>query len=86
MSTNIPDLQVLRAMVEGAELVFAVDHVTKGETVFYGAHRLKRIIFEGSEMLKVLKVEVDWDSDDPEILAAACLEIKGQCDHPTEAE
>lgn len=77
---------VSREQIERADIILGVNKVNGNETVFYGASMLK-LIAGGDEgpkghPLNVLRVPLDFDSDDPERLAAACLALKGSCDAP----
>ena len=53
------------------------------KTVFYGKSLLELIThgYEGKGgKAKIVRVDVNWNSDDPEKLAAACLAVKGHHD------
>jgi hypothetical protein len=77
------DLEEIRS----ADVVIGVDLKTGDETVFYGLSLL-RLIAQGLEPevlgLKVLRVPIDWDTDEPKQLAAACVAVKGSHDAASE--
>ena len=74
-------------VLEKADVIIAVDNTSYRETIFYGKSLL-RLAAYGYEMsmgsgfcrYHVLKIPLDWDSDEPEILADLCVTIKGSCD------
>jgi hypothetical protein len=70
--------------VETADLIIAIDNTSHKETIFYGKSLLQLMAYgyerpRGSGY-KVLRIALDWDSEDPEILADLCVKIKGSCD------
>ena len=69
--------------VKDADVVLGVDVATGMETVFYGKALLQRTahVPEGEGMkAKIVRVNINWHSDDRERIAAACLAVKGHHD------
>jgi hypothetical protein len=75
-----------RGDIERADVIIGVDMANDNKTLFYGRSMLKLIAegYEGPQgvSLTVLRVPVDFNTDDPEWLAAACEAFKGGCDIP----
>lgn len=73
-----------------AEVILAVNHLTGDPTICYGLAWIQLIAqgYEGPEAVnvKVLRVPVDFETDEPERLAGACIAIKGHCDAPMEGD
>jgi hypothetical protein len=76
--------------IEHSDIIVGVDDTRGDETIFYGKSLLEVIAagYEGAQGLriKVLRVPLDFGSDEPEWLAAACLTLKGSCDAPVDEE
>jgi hypothetical protein len=66
----------LVARIRPADVVIGVNAKTGEETVYFGLERSKN--HPGG---RVVKVPVDYDSDEPDLLAAACVTAKGSCDY-----
>lgn len=67
-----------RQAIQDAGVIFGVNSRTGGESLFFGKATLERILKTGQgKELPVIKVPVDFRTDDPEVLAAACLTLKG---------
>jgi hypothetical protein len=77
-----------REEVMTADVILGVDRSTGQECgLFYGVGELKKIPKKDHEAaLRVLRVPVDQDSDEPELLAEAVLALKGSCCFPADAE
>ena len=73
--------QDLVQRIKDADVVLGVDVATGMETVFYGKALLERSA-RGSEGkgVMIVRLNINWHSDDPEKLAAACLSVKGHHD------
>ena len=64
------------AELEAAEVVLGVDARAPGdEQLFFG----RRVPEAAGRGVGVLRVAIDFDTDDPEVLAAACARWKGSC-------
>jgi len=69
--------------VKDADVVLGVDVATGMETVFYGKALLHRTAHdpEGEGVkAKIVRLNINWHSEDPERIAAACLAVKGHHD------
>ena len=66
--------------IEPADIVFGVSiSDPDNREVFYGRDLLHLIADSGiGSKVAIAEIEIDWDTDDPEILAAVCLTVKGQ--------
>ncbi len=72
-------------VVRAADVVIAVDVMTRAEILVYGEVRLFPIEFgNATAVLRVLAVELDLDSDEVETLAALVEAVKGDHDLPWE--
>jgi len=73
------------ALVGRADLVLAVDVMTRAELLVYGQAALFPVEFAGRAAdLAVLAVEVDHDTDEVDALAALVEFVKGDHDLPWE--
>ncbi|MGH9770557.1 MAG: hypothetical protein ACRD4Q_02470 [Candidatus Acidiferrales bacterium] len=74
-------IESLRSRIENADIIVAQHG---GEmTLFYGRDWLQAVLETGMPAgLVTLSVPIDWETDDPEVLTAACQVLKGQCDYP----
>jgi hypothetical protein len=77
-----------REELRKADVILGVDRRTGQECgLFYGVSELKRIPKKDHEAaLRVLRVPVDQDTDEPELLAEAVVALKGSCCFPADAE
>ena len=77
-----------REQVRTAKVILGVDRRTGQECgLFYGVSELKQFPRKDHEAaLRVLRVPMDQDTDEPELLAEAVLAIKGSCCFPADAE
>ena len=66
--------------IKDADVVLSVDVTTGMETVFYGKALLERPAQGEGVKPKIVRLNINWHSDDPEKLAAACLAVKGHHD------
>jgi len=71
-------------IVETADIIIGIDDTSHKETIFYGKSLLQLVAY-GYEMptesgFNILRIPLDWDSDEPEMLADLCVRIKGSCD------
>jgi len=66
----------LLARIGPADVVIGVDSQSGEETVFYGLQHLK-----AGTKGRVVKIPVGYDTDEPDMLAAACVTAKGSCDY-----
>ena len=69
--------------IKDAEIVLGVDVATGIETAFYGKSLLELITHghEGKRVkAKIVRLNINWHSDDPEKIAAACLAVQGHHD------
>jgi hypothetical protein len=82
---NSPDI---RASVAAAEIVRADDPALGGGTVFFGREMLEEVIrsgIPGPPSEKILRVVLDFASDEPEQLEALIRELKGtSCFRPAD--
>jgi hypothetical protein len=76
----------LQRKVREAEIVLGINQATGAPTVFYGRALLARIAHEGTTAVKMTGIMLDYETDDPQKLAALCTALKGSCDAPTEEE
>jgi hypothetical protein len=67
-----------RAKIQGAHIIVGVDSRTGEKSLFFGRKSLERIVQsgEGKNMI-MMHVPVDFETDDVEMLCAACQAIKG---------
>ena len=64
--------------LKAAEVVLGVDVKDRGnEELFFG----RRVPETAERGVRVLRVPIDFDTDDPEVLAAACARWKGSCSY-----
>jgi hypothetical protein len=77
-----------REELRKADVILGVDRRTGQECgLFYGVNELKRIPEKDHDTaLCVLRVPVDQDSDEPELLVEAVVALKGSCCFPADAE
>ena len=69
-----------QAVIE-ADVVIGVNTEDDSHIIFYGVATLKRIVQNGKEKtMRVVHVPIDWESEDPEVLAAFCVTFKGSHD------
>ena len=66
----------LLARIRPADVVIGVDSQSGEETVYYGLQQLK-----AGAKGRVVKIPVNYDTDEPDMLAAACVTAKGSCDY-----
>ena len=71
-----------RPALHGANLIVGVDVTTQDEFLVYGRDLLKRIIESGvAEEARCLKVALDVESKELEMLCALVRHIKGKVDY-----
>jgi hypothetical protein len=71
-----------RELVASADVILGVDIDSDHEFVVYGRDRLRRVIGSGeSEMARVLRIELDQESDELEKLIALVQVVKGSHDY-----
>jgi hypothetical protein len=69
-----------RSQFLAAGVIFGVNEKSGTESLFFGKATLERIIRTGhGKMLGVMRVPLDFDTDEPEALGAACKVLKGSC-------
>jgi hypothetical protein len=74
-------------LVESAELVVAVDVMTKRQILVYGEVAMFSVEFGGaSQVFQVLAVELDLDTDEVDTLATLVEFVKGDHDLPWEVD
>jgi hypothetical protein len=73
------------AILRGPDVIVGHDVVTGSETVFYGRDLLERILETGHAEGQLLRVTLDLESNEPELLAFALMAIRGRCDYPETA-
>jgi hypothetical protein len=67
-----------RREIQEAGVIFGADRRTGKESLFFGKATLERIIRTGqAKQMAALSVTLDYDTDDVECLAGACLALKG---------
>jgi hypothetical protein len=71
-------LEILRL----PDVIMGHDRLTGSETVFYGRDVLERILETGHSEGRLLRVALDLESNEPELLAGALMAIRGRCDYP----
>ena len=75
---------ISRADIQDADIIFGVDTTDQSERIFYGKSWLTTLATDYKRLkgtaVRVLRVPIDWDSDEPEILGAMCMTLKGSCD------
>jgi hypothetical protein len=67
--------------IQAADVIWGVDvHDEERRSLFYGKETMELIIASNTAApVKVLRVPVDFDTDDLDTLAAACNVWKGSC-------
>lgn len=70
-----------RRKISRAGVVWGVDvRDPENRSLFFGKPTLERIVKTGkAELVTVVGIPVDYETDDLEVLAAACLTLKGSC-------
>lgn len=72
-------------LVQAAELVIAIDVMSGKQFLVYGEVKMFPIEFDGrTAVLTVLGVELDFDSEELDALAALVEQVKGEHDLPWE--
>jgi len=66
----------LLEQIRPAEVVIGVNLENGEEVVYFGREKLQTGV-KG----QVVKIPVDYDTDEPDLLAAACVTAKGSCDY-----
>jgi hypothetical protein len=64
------------------DVIMGHDLLTGSETVFYGRDVLERSLQTGHSEGRLLRVALDFDSNELELLGGAVLAIPGRCDYP----
>lgn len=81
-------MDVSREEIEQAEVIIGINKANGVETVSCGKSLLTLISagYEGPGGLrpKILRVPLDFESDEPERLTAACMTLKRSHDAPTD--
>ena len=68
----------VREELKGAAVLFAVDKKTQAEYLVFGRATLERVIAtRRGELATVVKVPINFDTDDLEVLLAFCEVVKG---------
>jgi hypothetical protein len=70
------------ALLRVPDVILGHDVVTGIATVFYGRDLLERILETGHAEGQLLRVTLDLESNEPELLAFALMAIRGRCDYP----
>jgi hypothetical protein len=70
------------AILRVPDVIIGHDMVTGSETVFYGREVRERILETGHFEGQLLRVALDLESNEPELLAGALMAIRGRCDYP----
>ncbi len=71
-----------RRLLESADVILAIDAVSRHEFLMFGPPASESTSVTGTAAsLAVLFVEIDQDTDELERLAALVLAIKGRCDY-----
>ena len=71
-----------RPVVYSADLIFGVDVMSRKQFLVYGQPTLRRIIKTGkSEHCRVLRIELDRETDELERLCAVVQAVKGRHDY-----
>jgi hypothetical protein len=70
------------AILRVPDVIIGLDLVTGLQTVFYGRDVLERMFDTGHSEGQLLKVALDLESNEPELLAGALMAIRGRCDYP----
>jgi hypothetical protein len=70
------------AILRVPDVIIGHDLVTGSETVFYGRDVLERMLETGHSEGRLLRVALDLESNEPELLAGALMAIRGRCDYP----
>jgi hypothetical protein len=72
-------------VIQKADIIIGVNKATGAESVFFGKSLLQIIAagYEGKQGLRcmVARIPLDFGTDEPEMLAAACEVIKGSQDY-----
>jgi hypothetical protein len=67
--------------LEAADVVFGVDVATAEKVLFYGREYFKRIVAEGTAAPGlIVEIPIVFESDEYEMLAGACVALKGRHD------
>jgi hypothetical protein len=71
----------VREQIRDAGVIFGTDvHNPGNRSLFFGKANLERILKSGrARATRVTAVPVDFDTDDVEVLVAACITLKGSC-------
>ncbi len=71
----------VRQAISDAGVVVGVDvRDPENRSLFFGKATLERIVKSGNgKLMSVARIPVDYETDDLEVLAAACLVLKGSC-------
>jgi hypothetical protein len=75
---TLQGLEILRL----PDVIMGHDLLTGSETVFYGRDVLERILETGHSEGQLLRVALEFESNEPELLAGALMVIRGRCDYP----
>jgi hypothetical protein len=75
---TLKGLTILRS----PDVILGLDLVTGSETVFYGRDVVERTLETGHAEGHLLRVALDLESNEPELLAGAVMAIRGWCDYP----
>jgi hypothetical protein len=70
------------AILRSPDVIIGHDLLTGSETVFYGRDDLERSLQTGHSEGRLLRVALDFDSNELELLRGAVLAIRGRCDCP----
>jgi hypothetical protein len=71
-----------RGMLNGADLIFGVDAMSRREFLVYGRDGLKEVVTSGrARYMSVVRVELDQDTTELELLLALVPVIKGKDDY-----
>ncbi len=78
-------VEAWKEQIREADIIIGVNIATGAETIFFGPSplQLTTAAYEGeTEELRprIVRIPLDFESDEPEILAAACDAIKGRHD------
>ena len=69
-------------LVQGAEIIFGIDVMSQRRFLLYGAKTLERIAQTGSaEMLPVIAIELDQETEELEMAVALVRTVKGSDDY-----
>jgi hypothetical protein len=71
-----------RPVVYSADLIFGVDVMSRKQFLVYGQHTLRRIMETGeSERCRVLRIELDRETEELARLCAVIQVVKGRHDY-----